>query len=301
MANMADNKIDIKILRKKKYNLKISIGNVKESGVTIGMINGLRRIMLSEIETIAFNPTDIIIEKNTSYYDNNTKIKELRIGLLPIIKFNKKIKEDDVITMNLKVKNANESLLQVTTDYCEFYINGTLIKDVKYKNKISLLLLGQNEEIRLIATASRNIAKEHIRWSVVNVIEYEYDDVDDKPILFKLGIESNKVHTSKYIFKKACDVFINKVNLFLDFIEENLKDTDEYYTTVYNGENHTLAYLINDCLIDNLEFIAVKIPYPNELRFFIIMKNKNLKQIVIREIQKTIKIIENIRDHPTFK
>lgn len=282
----------IKVLNDDPYDLKvkISIDNLK-----LGLMNGLRRIMIGEIPTYAFVPSDVKIDKNTSYYYNNTRLKSNSFGLLPLINLPKDIKSDDELTASLMVTNINKQVTEYTTDDCQFFVNGTSFK-MKYDPPITLIKLRTDEEIRLTATASIGIHYDHARWSAVTVVEYDYEGDKEKPTSVTYGIESREQFKSKDIFLKACDVLIEKVQIFIQNVDDKMTDKQRHFQDVYLGESYSLCNFLKDYLFEHLDFIAVTVPNQSNKEFFIYCrKNKDLKKTIIKQLKKSIEFIEDLK------
>jgi DNA-directed RNA polymerase II subunit RPB3 len=186
-------------------NLQLK-GNTLSFDVTdaeLSIVNSLRRIVLSEIPTIAFafdpltdtNP-DIKINVNKSALHN--EFIGHRLSLLPIC-FNK----DEISEFNpddykfvLKVKNTSDDIIRVTTKDIKIYnAKGELYSQQVHeqlfprnplsKDYILITRLRPNiyrpengEELNIEMRASRNIAKAHARWSPVSCCTF-FNHVDD--------------------------------------------------------------------------------------------------------------------------
>ena len=90
-------------IKNEKRTLNFQIGGNEKYGLNKTIVNGIRRTLLTDIKTIAFNPEDIIIDTNTGSLHNEF-IKH-RISLIPLyidpenyyrnLLFELKIKIDD--------------------------------------------------------------------------------------------------------------------------------------------------------------------------------------------------------------
>ena len=68
--------------KEKKNNLNFEISGNNEYGLNKTIINAIRRTLLTDIETIAFNPEDIIVKTNNSALHN--EFMKHRISLIPL-------------------------------------------------------------------------------------------------------------------------------------------------------------------------------------------------------------------------
>ena len=95
--------------------VKFQVKGDEKYGLDKTIVNGIRRTLLTDIDTVAFNPEDIIISKNTGSLHNEF-IKH-RISLIPLkidpenyyrnLLFELKIKIDDNPTKNVYNKDFN--------------------------------------------------------------------------------------------------------------------------------------------------------------------------------------------------
>ena len=82
-------KLDAKIVLKKKqscingFNNNYTLFTIKGKDINYITINTLRRVILTLVPTFAFDPENIIIEKNTSVYNND--YMRLRLSSIPLI------------------------------------------------------------------------------------------------------------------------------------------------------------------------------------------------------------------------
>ena len=165
----------------------------KIKDIDLSIVNAIRRIILSEIPTIAFafdvtNKTnnDINIHKNTSALHN--EFLAHRISLLPIC-----VSEDDINTFEsdnktfkLVKKNTTSEIVNVTSKDIMIYneknepLNDEAIKKIfppspitgDYilitKLKPNLYSPKDGEELDIECKASKNIGMTHARWSPVS-------------------------------------------------------------------------------------------------------------------------------------
>jgi len=103
--------------------LKFQVKGDEKYGLDKTIVNGIRRTLLTDIETVAFNPDDIIISNNTGSLHNEF-IKH-RISLIPLyinpenyyrnLLFELKIKIDDNPTKN--VYNSDFNIYPLKSEY----------------------------------------------------------------------------------------------------------------------------------------------------------------------------------------
>lgn len=186
--------------------------------VDVSVVNALRRVIISEMPTIAFafdpnaKENDLKVEKNTGSLHNEFLCH--RISLLPL-----HFSEEDVENFQpsnfqfiLKAKNETEHMMEVTTQHFEI-LDSTGVKYSKEfhkkvfppdrftndypiitKLKPNLFDKTKGDEIHIIGTASLNIGKVHSRWSPVSLCSY-FNNIDADAV--ERGFEAyQKQHSS---------------------------------------------------------------------------------------------------------
>ena len=251
--------------------------NFTIKNINLTLVNALRRIILSEIPSLAFdtddieNP-DIVIEKNTSSIHN--EFLQHRIGLIPIhIKGEQLLSyKKDKYNFILDIINNTNDSLDVTTEHIQVFDNETNsllseseLRKIFPKNPLTgefilLNILKPNksnsnigEELKINAKASVNTAKKNSKWCVVS--ESSFSNLIDTEIAEK------------------------KLNEILDESEdkttENLKRIRDNF---YNHEAY--RYFVKDKLDNPIAFnivvesIGVMEPVDIYLESFEILENK---------------------------
>jgi DNA-directed RNA polymerase subunit L len=214
----------------------------------LSIINSLRRIILSEVSTVAFafdpltdNNPDIKINVNKSALHN--EFLGHRLSLLPICFDKSEIDEfnPDDYKFVIKMKNTSDDILRVTTNNIKIYNSkGELYspelhqrlfpKNHLTKDYILITRLRPNiyhpengEELDIEMRASHSIAKMHSRWSPVSCCTF-FNQVDQKVYEEKLeekyaSFERPLSNTEKENVKKRFDTLdkyrcykVNKYN-----------------------------------------------------------------------------------------
>lgn len=220
----------------------------------LSIANSIRRIILTEIPVVGFygedEPTIEIIE-NTGPLHN--EFMKHRIGLIPIY-VSEKITdtyEDNDYEFSLKVHNTTTNTINVTTaDFTGKYKNKDLTskelselfpKDKITKHNVLITRLRSDESLELVATAIKRTAKTNASFSPVSLSNFYFiedkkesdkaDNILDKhrsfvkneygdPTLLKFEIESINNLSYKYLFSKAIDILIEKLNLLIKNIDD---------------------------------------------------------------------------------
>lgn len=158
----------IEVLEKQENMLKFII-----EGIDVSLLNSLRRTATTGVPTMAIE--DVEFTKNSSVlYD---EIIAHRLGLIPL--------KTDLKTYNLpseckcKGKGCNACQVKFTLNAkgpCTVYSGDLKSKDPKIvpvEQKIPIVKLNENQEIKLTATAVLGLGSEHSKWST-GLFTYQY-------------------------------------------------------------------------------------------------------------------------------
>lgn len=204
----------VKILKKKKNKMEFVL-----EGATISFANALRRVMISEVPTLAIEWVTIK-SNSSSMFD---ELLAQRLGMLPLLfdpaKFN--------FQSDCKCKKKGCPLCQVTfvlerKGPCIAYSG-----DLKSSNKavkptdpgFPLIDLLDNHEIKFEATACLGIGKEHAKFQAANAAFQNYPEMNGKeinkdPKAFLFKIESISGLPTDYIVSTAAEVLEGKAKEF---------------------------------------------------------------------------------------
>lgn len=144
------------ILEQKDNYIKLQI-----TGVNNAICNGIRRVMMSEVETLAIDSID--------FYQNDSVLNEdfiaHRLGLLPL-HYTEGIEE---ATLELEVSNDTEENYKVLSGSLSGHI------DCVYDN-ILLTVLRPGESLELKCYIKKGCGKEHSKWSPVSKCVYTLNE-----------------------------------------------------------------------------------------------------------------------------
>lgn len=149
---------------------------------------------------------------------------------------------DKSIELRLKIHNATDKIIDVTTHHCELYIEG--VKKDNYKSHPSIIIvqLKPGQKISFVATAELGIGFYGAAWCCSTISHYNIIGENDMEFGFTtLG------HLSKRsIMHKACNIIIKKLEIIKKFIEDNYSKemTDDKMSLILHQENHTMGNLI---------------------------------------------------------
>lgn len=162
--------IKINILEKSKESIKFVIDGIKPS-----LANALRRIMISEVPTMAIEWVDF--KKNDSaLYD---ELIAHRLGLIPLTYDRKAYKlPEECREASVKDSQCYAKLKLKKKGPCIVYSGDLESEDENVKpvfDKIPIVELLEGQEIELIAYARLGYGKEHIKWQGA-VVGYSIDE-----------------------------------------------------------------------------------------------------------------------------
>lgn len=257
-----------------------------------GFANAMRRILISEVPTMAFDAYadgHVVIKSNTSQYHNEVLLD--RFGFITLDSL--KNYEDLIFTVcdpetKEPLKNKGNDFLEVTT-HSHMCVQNTKTKEyLKISDYIvydSLMLtLKPGEEIHMLMKASLGTGRKHIRWQS-SVTMYKFATKFDKenndhfesndellaylgheksePEAIILTIESVGKLPSHEVLRRGLEVFKGKLNYLKDNIKFSEKsdvvsvETDEAIPNLVkfriNGEDHTVGNAIQQFILKNLK------------------------------------------------
>ena len=173
-------------------------------------LNTLRRIMISEIPTMAIER--VLFETNrTSIHD---EFLSHRLGLVPVVC------KEDILKLQeyggsceflLEKENENDSLLHVySTDLMQVpnSFDFGIVSYPKCETGILLCKLAKGEKLKLRCQAMIGTGKEHIKWSPVSSVSYIPDGNTNS---FRMFIETNGSLTPVEILQLSLKVLKNKI------------------------------------------------------------------------------------------
>jgi DNA-directed RNA polymerase subunit D len=196
--------IKIEILEKSNDTIKFSVEGIKPS-----FANALRRIMITEIPTMAIEWVDF--KKNDSaLYD---ELLAHRLGLIPLT-YDKKAYKLPEECRDASVKDAQcfAKLKLKKKGPCVVYSGDLESEDESVKpvfDKIPIVELFAGQEIELIAYARLGYGREHIKWQAA-VVGYSIDD--NGKITFE--VESCSGLKAEEVVLMAVEVFEKKLKEF---------------------------------------------------------------------------------------
>lgn len=266
------------------------------------LINTLRRIMLNDIPTYAFAPECMIIEKNTSVFNNDQiRVHMMQLPILNVpldisyldekywldVDYNsmerEHVKDEKNIELYINVVNNEDNIKQITTNDIEFYVEHELAQsNYSKKNPILLLKLRPLESFNCRMKAVIGVGERNAIWSGAGNAYFNIEH--DSALLY---IESNGQMSEYELLWKACRcmqqrlIDIKKIILtkFNDVIMQNTQMQTVELTI--DNESHTVGNILARTLQDmhDVEYAGTG------------KKNELVKQITIKVIYK--KVMQN--------
>ena len=211
-------KIQIKLHKLDKDIIQFSISNIH-----IGLANGIRRILISEIPTMAIDFATII--SNTSCLHDNMIAQ--RIGLIPFIsnnasKFNyfwdnegNKLVE---VKYSLNVTNYSKNIIDVTSNDFKIIDDKNFIayqkniynsvKPIITEYPIVITQLAEGQSLHLTCSVRKGISKEHAKFQPTSTVGYEI--TSENNFLFTVETIGSLSPTS--VVEQALDILSDKLS-----------------------------------------------------------------------------------------
>jgi len=206
-------KLDANIVIKKKQNSINGFNNnyvlftINGKDINYIIVNTLRRVILTLVPTFAFDPENIIIEKNTSVYNND--YMKLRLSSMPLI--NPSYEPNKMIIKNDSSILSKVLELEEEANTANFENKNNLTKEEEEKKKENLKKLLDNLQISIDAKNDTSdiisITTDSVKFTIDNK---QIKSIYPKPILvLKLKPEQSRLHIKGEQFKATCISSLN--------------------------------------------------------------------------------------------
>lgn len=332
------------------YNDKSERHSFQINNLDLAIVNSIRRTILAEIPVVGFYGEDeptIDIHFNSGPLHNEFMIH--RIGLIPlhISEEETEIYDDGDYKFELNVENKSTETMNISTaNFTGTYRERELTKQELAKifptNKITksnilITRLRSNERLHLTATAIKRTGKLNASFSPVSLSNFFFientkeipDNILDKqrhylknefgePTTINFQIESINGMSYRYLFRKAIDIIIEKletliINLTEDKIPiEAVQSCENSYNFQIDNEDDTLGNIIqsllhNKYIRNNTKYKTYECNYvgyicPHPLisrlvvRFSLSTDDTSIyKEFFITNCKEIIKIMEDIK------
>jgi DNA-directed RNA polymerase subunit L len=275
------------------------------------------------------NKSESIMDITTEHikiYDNNNKKYDDKI-IYEIFPKNK-ITNDFILITKLKPniinkENGNEISIKMTAtkDIAKNYSGFGYVSQCSYFNIVDEVEADKLLNKKIDEGRTKKMTSEELEDLQNNFNNLERQRIFRKnkygePNYFEFNIESECRVSPEYLFFKAIEIIIEKINkLITNILDDNItfqkvNATENMYNLLIDGETHTLGNLIQSLLYnilirddekENINFIGYNCPHPLENKMIIkiqFVNNKALiecKNIFIGGLEKIIKLLNDIK------
>jgi DNA-directed RNA polymerase subunit L len=288
-------------------------------GFPVSFVNGLRRIVLSNIPTVVVR--DVSILENTTQLPH--EMLKHRMEMLPIyIQPNdSSLVKDTKIELNIK---ADKDRIVTTDDFkVDSRREGILMKDRDFDTPLLFLHMRAGESLHITASLSietDNVSQVcvsttswHIDPELVkgarkefeesgqdvrifdNTLQQRYYSRDDRgrPNWFDFLIESIGVLKSEDILKMAVKILQRKLDEYIRDALENIqkeKDPGTFHVSLEQG-GHTIGYLMQEVMYNdaNVKFVSYDIPHPLKNTMILRWNSEKSPESILKNAYETIK------------
>lgn len=302
-------------LSKNSYRLDGELKNVP-----VAFVNGLRRILLSEIPVVAVSNIQILTNSSSMTHE----MIHQRVSMLPIAV---KAEEVSVIRdtkLELRITVTQDTPLDVTTD--DFVAAGPrgniLLRDRDLNTPMFFLRLKPGEQLHIRANLSIvptgmsqvcvSTFKNHIdpdiatvdrdtfvaragedpaaRLEAARVFDafhiqrsFSRNKETHRPDWFDFAVESIGVYTAPELLKKACEIYLGKVTEWAK--TPILRESDGWYRMETEGESFTLGQLLQEVIYLGglVEYVSRDIGHPLTPKLVLRFKTKTVQPEAVVE------------------
>ena len=154
--------------------------------------NNLRRKLIGGIPSMAITSANFSV--NTSVFDD--EYIERRLTLIPLTLDAREYEDSDIVILNIDATGSKRS--QFTTVYSS-EINGDFKNSVVVYDKIPVIFLAPDQQIKATLRVKKGKGSQHARWQVSCPVGYKKINNNT----FRLTINSTGVYTAREILDIA--------------------------------------------------------------------------------------------------
>lgn len=247
-------------------------------GVDVSIINGIRRIILTDIENVGFlgetNPSFDIL-KNTGPLNN--EFLQHRFGLIPLHLTEEEVEafveqslrfEIDVENTGNEKRNVTTHDLKITRDdkqLSEKEVKRIFPVDAISREPILITRLRPKEALHAVGYAEKMTARTHAGYSPVSLCAYKFmvdpaesakhENVLDKqrnymqnefgePTAIKFDLEVECGLTYKYLVSKAIEILISKISKWTEDLNAITEPVKKGVNFIFEEEDDTLGNIL---------------------------------------------------------
>lgn len=313
-------KIDIKIkeLHKQPFkDLQASQLILQFKGKTVypSVTNTLRRMSLNDVPTYAFCKSSILIEENTSIFDNDYMEERLEQLTIPKInvsailvddKYWREVDYSDIerekhsddtfnIEMVINQRNNTSDIFNLTTQDAQFFQDGVDISN-RFSKEYPLLLikLRPGEIFKCTAKAVLGKGIRNNIWAAAATSYHDYNDKND----IKLTIESQGQLDEYDILHRCCQVMIEKLSSTKEKLQEKYANSNiknqSFLLINFDREDHSFGEVLNEFLQENNGVAFSGLSRPDLLKNEIVIKMKSIKNDPLKPLFETMEYVTKI-------
>jgi DNA-directed RNA polymerase subunit L len=319
-------------LKKSSNSIQFKINNKKEN-YEISLINGLRRIIIVNLDAFCFSRESIQFQKNTSIY--NEDFMSQRFSLIPLNakEFSKLDLSKVEAHFHATCTNAVEPTSYYSKDIQLFYLDGEegveekrLLDNSKYITIPDILLANIKPTQEMICTfeVKRGNHKEDggMYCPVSKCVYYfESDSKDDTliakekdylktknllPLIYNFELETDGMYPILNIFSLGCDYYIKLLQNKIEEIKNVEMSTIVYIETsptnmtgfdfIFEKSDDTLGNVVQTYGIQDkdIHYIGYHIPHPLDRKLYIRLSLVNETAPRATYEKKMIQIMQRI-------
>ena len=322
----------ITALKKSPNTIQFKISNKKEN-YEIALINGLRRIILVNLDCFCFSRESIQFQKNTSIY--NEDFMSQRFSLIPLNA--KEFSKLDITKIEAHFHATCTNVVDPTSYYAKdiqlFYVEGEgesgekkLLENSKYITIPDILLanIKPDQEMKCVFQVKRGNHKENggMFCPVSKCVYYfESDSKDDTsiakeqdylktksllPLIYNFEIETDGMYPIREIFSLGCDYFIQLLQNKIEEIKNIEASIMVYIETsptnmtgfdfIFEKSDDTLGNIVQTYGIQDkdIHYIGYHIPHPLDRKLYIRLALVNEKAPRDAYEKKIIQVMQSI-------
>jgi len=316
-------------LKKSQNAIQFKINNKKEN-YEIALINGLRRIILVNLDAFCFSRESIQFQKNTSIY--NEDFMSQRFSLIPLNA--KEFSKLDLTKLEAHFHATCTNVVEPTSYYSKdiqlFYYESEeekiLLDNSKYITIPNILLanIKPTQEMTCTFRVKRGNHKEDggMYCPVSKCVYYfESNSKDESPItrerdylktknllplIYNFELETDGMYPILDVFSLGCDYFIQLLQNKIDQIKTIETSSTVYIETsptnmtgfdfIFEKSDDTLGNVIQTYGIQDkdIHYIGYHIPHPLDRKLFIRLSLVNEKATRNDYEKKIIQIMQQI-------
>lgn len=277
----------VELVRTQKKDLRSNelVLELSGTGINNAVVNGLVRSALNDVPTYAFPPERILIEENTSVFDNDemrNRLEQLRIPNVDVpvqyLKLDywlnadytdpdRELHPDDNMILEFVVNKTNDTdkIMNVTTNDLQCYINGEE-DDTKFNKDYPQLIIKLKPTQSFICSARGVLGCGQAKdiWSAASNAFLSTEDEKT----YKLTVRSAGQIDEYQILINCCVIAKSKFKDLREKIEQEdelvkMVEKEKEMHLLLNHETFTIPNIINNALQDHPDTVYSGVSKPD--------------------------------------